>query len=96
MLRSLKAKHSFIISLIAIPVAIIFFYGTDENADYFKKGRFITNTEGWQYRYQGVIYPYGLMVSQPSLVAILSIIGILFSLMFHLFWYDHLSSKRLQ
>lgn len=64
-----------LISFAMIPIITLSVFGIDDkNADYFKKGKFITNTEGWEYRYQGVIYPYGLMVSHPSLIVILSIV----------------------
>lgn len=53
--------------------------------DWFEKGRFITNTEGWEYRYKGVIYHLGMMVSPQSLFAVLAVLGILFSMMGYCF-----------
>ena len=62
------------LSFAAIPLGVILFYGIDNtNWDYFAKGKFITNTEGWQYRYQGIVYHYGLMVSEKSAIVVLSI-----------------------
>lgn len=77
-------KKSLYISFAIIPLSILLFYGIeDKNADYFKKGRFITNTEGWEYRYSGVIYPYGLMVNHWSVIVVVSIVGILISWIGH-------------
>lgn len=72
------------LSFVAIPLIVIMFYGLeDKNADYFKKGRFITNSEGYEYRYQGIIYHNGLMVSHWSLIAVLSIVFCLISWVTH-------------
>lgn len=70
---------------LALPIAVgviagslLLIYGLeDKNADYFKKGRFVTNTEGWEYRWNGVIWPYGLMVSHWSVIVILTIVFML-------------------
>ena len=73
-----------LISFLAIPTGLILYYGLeDENWDYFEKGRFLTNTEGWQYRYNGVIYHNGIMVSEHSLIAVLSIVFGLISVIIH-------------
>jgi hypothetical protein len=72
------------ISFAAIPLGLLIFYGLyDENADYFKKGRFVQNTEGWQYRYNGVVYHYGLMVSEKAAIVVLSITFGLISFVIH-------------
>lgn len=42
--------------------------------DYFEKGKFVTNSEGWEYRYNGTIYHLGMMVSPQSLVVTLVIV----------------------
>lgn len=67
-------KVSMLLSFVAIPLSVLMFYGLeDKNADYFKKGKFITNTEGWEYKYNKVIYHYGMMVSHWSVIVVVSI-----------------------
>ena len=68
------------ISFAVIPIIIVAIFGIDDkNVDYFEKGSFTRNSEGWEYRYNNVVYPYGLMVSHWANIAILSIVGILIS-----------------
>ena len=73
-----KSKYIAIFVFAMIPLSVLAYYGMeDKNADYFAKGRFITNTEGWQYRYNGLIYHLGVMVSHWALIGIVSIVFIL-------------------
>ena len=69
---------AFPIALGVIVTSLLLIYGIeDKNADFFKKGRFVTNTEGWEYRYKGVIYPLGLMVSHWANIVVVSIVFML-------------------
>ena len=71
-------------SFVAIGIGTIAYFGTVEPmGDWFEKGRFVTNTEGWEYRYNGVTWHYGMMVSNSAKIAVVSTVGILFSLMAH-------------
>ncbi len=79
-----KCLISMLLSFVAIPTGLLLYYGLeDENWDYFAKGKFITNTEGYEYKYKGMIYHLGLMVSEHSLIAELSIVFSLISVIVH-------------
>ena len=79
-----KCLISMLLSFVAIPTGLLLYYGLeDENWDYFAKGKFITNTEGYEYKYNGVVYHNGLMVSEHSLIVVLSIVFGLISVIVH-------------
>lgn len=77
-----KIMESMCVSFVAIPVILTMFYGlSDENADFFKKGKGVANQ--FQTVYKKQVYHFGVMVSDAAAIVVLSIIFILISTLIH-------------
>jgi hypothetical protein len=64
--------YVFIAISTSIPVILILAYGEDENADFFKKGKGVTDQ--FITIYKKVPYHLGVMVSEPAAIAGVSIV----------------------
>jgi hypothetical protein len=64
--------YLFIAISVSIPVSLILIYGDDEKADFFKKGKGVSNQ--FITVYKKVPYHLGVMVSEPAAIAGVSIV----------------------
>jgi hypothetical protein len=64
--------YVFIAISVSIPVILVLAYGEDENADFFKKGKGVSNQ--FITIYKKVPYHLGVMVSEPAAIACVSIV----------------------
>ena len=63
------------VAIAITPLVLISIYGIeDKNKDYFEKGDFVKNTEGWQYEYKGEVSSHGVMVSHWAKIGVVSIV----------------------
>ena len=75
-------KYQMHLSFVAIAVGVILFYGIhDENADFFKKGKGMSNQ--YETVYHKHVYHFGVMVSDAAVIAVLTIIGCLIYTIVH-------------
>jgi hypothetical protein len=76
-LKICSVRRTFHISIIAIPVAILLFYGIEDKNAWFFGHDYIND---YRYRIENnVVYHIGVMVSHYALIVTLSIVGILIS-----------------
>jgi hypothetical protein len=76
-LKICSVQRTFHISIVAIPVAILLFYGIEDKNAWFFGHDYIND---YRYRIENnVIYHIGVMVSHYALIVTLSIVGILIS-----------------
>ena len=72
-----SGRKTFHISIIAIPVAILLFYGIEDKNAWFFGHDYIND---YRYRIENnVVYHIGVMVSHYALIVTLSIVGLLIS-----------------
>lgn len=72
-----SGRKTFHISIIAIPVAILLFYGIEDKNAWFSGHDYIND---YRYRIENnVVYHIGVMVSHYALIVTLSIVGLLIS-----------------
>jgi hypothetical protein len=64
--------YVFIAISASIPITLILIYGEDDKADFFKKGKGVSNQ--FITVYKKVPYHLGVMVSEPAAIACVSII----------------------
>jgi hypothetical protein len=76
-LRINSGRKTFHFSIVAIPVAILLFYGIEDKNAWFFGHDYIND---YQYRIENnVVYHIGVMVSHYALIVTLSIVGLLIS-----------------
>lgn len=72
-----RGRKTFQMSIVAIPVAILLFYGVEDKNAWFFGHDYIND---YRYRIENnVVYHIGVMVSHYALIVTLSIVGILIS-----------------
>ena len=72
-----SVRKTFHISIVAIPVAILLFYGIEDKNSWFFGHDYIND---YRYRIENnVVYHIGVMVSHYALIVTLSIVGLLIS-----------------
>lgn len=72
-----SGRKTFHISMVAIPVAILLFYGIEDKSAWFFGHDYIND---YRYRIENnVVYHIGVMVSHYALIVTLSIVGLLIS-----------------
>lgn len=77
-------RRTFCFSIVAIPVAILLFYGLEDKNAWFFGHDYIND---YRYRIENnVVYNIGVMVSHYALIVTLSIIGILISWLAYETW----------
>jgi hypothetical protein len=74
-------RYSMFASFVAIPLSLIFFYGEDQNADFFKNAKGVS-AEYW-ILYQKQWYHLGEMSSEPATIVCVSLILGLVSFIIH-------------
>ncbi len=76
-LKLCSVRRTFHISIVAIPVVILLFYGIEDKNSWFFGHDYIND---YRYRIENnVVYHIGVMVSHYALIVTLSIVGILIS-----------------
>jgi hypothetical protein len=76
-LKICSGRKTFHMSIVAIPVAILLFYGIEDKNAWFFGHEYIND---YRYRIENnVVYHMGVMVSHYALIVTLSIVGILIS-----------------
>ena len=72
-----SGRKTFHISIVAIPVAILLFYGIEDKNSWFFGHDYIND---YRYRIENnVVYHIGVMVSHYALIVTLSVVGLLIS-----------------
>ena len=83
-LKICSVRRTFHISIFAIPVAILLFYGIEDKNSWFFGHDYIND---YRYRIENnVVYHIGVMVSHYALIVTLSIVGILISWIIYEEW----------
>lgn len=67
-------RITLITSLVIIPLAVLLFYGIEDNTAWFFGHDYIND---YRYRIDGIVYNIGIMVGHFALIVTLSLVGLL-------------------